>query len=312
MQVSNTKKNNITIICPLYNASNYIEKLHNKLLEQKVTKDEEIFIKYILTKSKDNTEEILKKIGANYKVITPQEFSHSQTREKAAMELVDNDIIVFISQDVKIKGVNWLKNLINPIKLGECEASFSRQLPENETIEKYIREKNYPENSRIVSKADIPRLGLLTFFYSDASSAVRDEVYRELKGYDNKRLVISEDMYLAEKIITSGYRIKYCADSEVYHSHTFTLKELYKRYFDTGVFFKQNSQFLKYKSAGCGLAMAKHALKRSLEEKNYKVTLSILPNFASRFIGSQLGKRYEKLPKKLVNISSLSKKVYSN
>ena len=303
---------NITIICPLYNASGYIEDLHKRLLEQEVSTSEHVFIKYVLTQSKDNTEELLKKINANYKVITPQEFSHSQTREKAAMELIDNDITVFISQDVKIKGKEWLRNLIQPIKNNECEASFSRQLPENETIEKYIREKNYPENSRIVSKDDISKLGLLTFINSDASSAIRDDVYRELRGYDNKRLLINEDMYLAEKIITSGYRIKYCADSQVYHSHTFTLKELYKRYFDTGVFFKQNSQFLKYKSTESGLAMAKHALKRSLEEKNYKVTLNILPNFASRLIGSQLGKRYEKLPKKLVNSSSLSKKVYSN
>ena len=303
---------NITIICPLYNASGYIEDLHKRLLEQEVSTSEHVFIKYVLTQSKDNTEELLKKIKANYKVITPKEFSHSQTREKAAMELIDNDITVFISQDVKIKGKEWLRNLIEPIKNNECEASFSRQLPENETIEKYIREKNYPENSRVVSKDDISKLGLLTFFYSDASSAIRDDVYRELRGYDNKRLLINEDMYLAEKIITSGYRIKYCADSQVYHSHTFTLKELYKRYFDTGVFFKQNSQFLKYKSTESGLAMAKHALKRSLEEKNYKVTLNILPNFASRLIGSQLGKRYEKLPKKLVNSSSLSKKVYSN
>ncbi|MGL4656421.1 MAG: glycosyltransferase [Sarcina sp.] len=302
---------NITIICPLYNASGYIRSLNEKLLEQKLDGNHKYFIKYVLTESKDDTEDILKELQVNYKVITPKEFSHSQTRENAAMELENNDIIVFISQDIKIKNNYWLENLVNPIIKEECEASFSRQLPENQTIEKYIREKNYPELSRIVSKKDIERLGLLTFFYSDASSAVRDDVYRKVKGYDNKRLLINEDMYLAEKLITSGYKIKYCADSEVYHSHVFTLKELYKRYFDTGVFFKQNAQFLKYKSSESGLAMAKHALKRSLEEKNYKVTLNILPNFGARLIGSQLGKRYEKLPEKLVNSSSLSKKVYS-
>jgi rhamnosyltransferase len=301
---------NITIICPLYNASGYIRDLNEKLLDQKVDKEYKIFIKYILTESKDNTENILKELESNYKKITAKEFSHSQTREKAAMELENNNIIVFISQDIKIKDDKWLENLVNPIIEGECEASFSRQLPENETIEKYIREKNYPATSRVVSKADIAKMGLLTFFYSDASSAVRDDVYRKVKGYDNKRLLINEDMYLAEKLITSGYKIKYCSDSEVYHSHTFTLKELYKRYFDTGVFFKQNSQFLKYKSSESGLAMAKHALKRSIEEKNYKVTINIMPNFAARLIGSQLGKRYNNLSKIIVNKSSLSKKVY--
>ncbi|MGL5066572.1 MAG: glycosyltransferase [Sarcina sp.] len=302
---------NITIICPLYNASGYIKNLNKKILEQKIQDEYKYSIKYVLTESKDQTEDILKDLGATYKKITPQEFSHSQTREKAAMELENNDIIVFISQDIKIKNDKWLKELVMPIINNECEASFSRQLPENETIEKYIREKNYPDISRVVSKDDIEKMGLLTFFYSDASSAVRDEVYRDLKGYDNKRLLINEDMYLAEKIITSGYRIKYCSDSEVYHSHTFTLGELYKRYFDTGVFFKQNSQFLQYKSSESGLAMAKHSFKRAVEEKNYKVLINLIPNFAARLIGSQLGKRYEKLPRKFVNKSSLSKKIYA-
>ncbi|MGL4450827.1 MAG: glycosyltransferase [Sarcina sp.] len=303
---------NITIICPLYNASGYIKSLNKKLLEQSLDVNHKKNIKYVLTESKDDTEEILKELGASYKKITAKEFSHSQTREHAAMELENNDIIVFISQDIDIKNNLWLKNLVEPIIKNECEASFSRQLSQNETIEKYIREKNYPKDSRVVSKKDIDRLGILTFFYSDASSAIRDDIYRKLKAYDNKKLLINEDMYLAEKLITSGYRIKYCADSEVYHSHTFTLKELYKRYFDTGVFFKQNAQFLKYRSSESGFAMAKHAFKRSLEEKNFKVTLNILPNFASRLIGSQLGKRYKKLPRNLVNNSSLSKKVYTD
>ncbi|MGL4990769.1 MAG: glycosyltransferase [Sarcina sp.] len=299
----------VTIICPLYNASIYLRDLHVRINNQK-NSNFTFKVKYVLTESKDDSEEILKELNADYKKITTKEFSHSQTREKAAMELKDNDIIVFISQDIKIKNDDWLKNLVNPIINNEAEASFSRQLPENNTIEKYIREKNYPNKSRTVSNKDIERLGLMTFFYSDASSAIRNDIYIKLNGYDNKRLLINEDMYLAEKIITSGYRIKYCSDSEVYHSHVFSLKELYNRYFDTGVFFKQNNQFLNYKSAESGFAMANHAFKRGVAEKNYKVVANIIPNFAARLIGSQLGKRYESLPKKFVIKSSLSKKIY--
>ncbi len=55
----------------------------------------------------------------------------------------------------------------------------------------------------MVSKKDINKYGLLTFFYSDASSAVKTSVYKELNGYDNKRLLINEDMYFAEKAYTS-------------------------------------------------------------------------------------------------------------
>ncbi len=44
----------IDIICPLYNAENDVENLHKSLLMQKNVKINEI--KYVLTKSNDNTE----------------------------------------------------------------------------------------------------------------------------------------------------------------------------------------------------------------------------------------------------------------
>lgn len=300
----------ISIICPLYNAKNYIKELNCKLLNQNKVRDYEIEIKYVLTQCSDNTEELLKNLNADYKKISKAEFSHSKTREDMAFS-TESDIIVFISQDIKIKNNSWLEKLVLPIIDGQCEASFSRQLPENNTIEKYIREKNYPEKSRVVSKLSIEQLGLLTFFYSDASSAIRASIYKELNGYDGKRLIINEDMYLAEKLINAGYRIKYCSDSEVYHSHIFSLTELYKRYFDTGVFFKQNSQFLNYESNEGGIALAKYVFKKAMKEKNIPVLIKLLPNFGARFIGNELGKRYDKLPQNFVNKSSLSGKVYS-
>lgn len=48
----------IDIICPLYNAENDIERLNKSLLKQKNVKINEI--KYVLTESKDSTEEKLK------------------------------------------------------------------------------------------------------------------------------------------------------------------------------------------------------------------------------------------------------------
>lgn len=143
----------------------------------------------------------------------------------------------------------------------------------------------------MVSKDDIEKYQIRTFFYSDASSAVSAKIYRELNAYDGKRMPTNEDMYFAHKLINAGYRIKYCADSEVYHSHEFTFKQLYKRYYDTGVFFKLNPYFKKYKGNESGFALAKYVLKRSLEEKNIKVFLNILPNFGVRFIAKFLGER---------------------
>lgn len=278
---------NIEIICPLYNAEKYILDLHNNVLKQKNVEIKNI--KYILTESKDNTEKILKKNKIKYDLIKKEEFSHSLVREKNALKS-KADIVVFITQDIVIEKDNWLYELIQPIIKGEAVATFSRQLCDNNSIEKYTREKNYPAKSRLVSKKDIKKLGLNTFFFSDASSAIKKDVFVELNGYDNKNLPISEDMYIAYKIIQNGYKIKYCHKSEVVHSHDFTLKELYDRYKLTGKFFKQNSYLDNYGTTKSGGGLAKYVLKRAIQDKNFKVLIKFIPNMAARFIGMKVGK----------------------
>ncbi|BBK78188.1 glycosyltransferase [Clostridium butyricum] len=281
----------ISIICPIYNGQDYIEKLHNNILMQKLESEQTLQILYALTRGRDRSQEILeglKDSRCDYTLIEPKDFSHSTTREMMSKK-AKGEIIVFISQDIKIKNDLWLKNLVNPIIKGECEASFSRQIGEDDNIEKYTRERNYPAESRTVSKNEIDKYQIRTFFYSDASSAVLTKVYRELNAYDGKRMPTNEDMYFAHKLINAGYRIKYCADSEVYHSHDFTYRQLYKRYYDTGIFFKQNKYFKDYKSNESGVDLAKYVFKRSIEEKNFKVAISVLPNFAVRFIAKLIG-----------------------
>lgn len=278
---------NVEIICPLYNAEKYILDLHNNILKQKNVEIKNI--KYILTESKDNTEKILKKNKIKYDLIKKEEFSHSLVREKNALKS-KADIVVFITQDIVIEKDNWLYELIQPIVSGEAVATFSRQLCDNNSIEKYTREKNYPAKSRLVSKKDIKKLGLNTFFFSDASSAIKKDVFIKLNGYDNKNLPISEDMYIAYKIIQNGYKIKYCHKSEVVHSHDFTLKELYDRYKLTGKFFKQNSYLDNYGTTKSGGGLAKYVLKRAVQDKNFKVLIKFIPNMAARFIGMKVGK----------------------
>ena len=96
------------------------------------------------------------------------------------------------------------------------------------------------------------------------------------------------------ELITNGYKIKYCADSEVIHSHKFTFKQQYKRYYDTGKFFKQNNFLNKYKVNKAGSSLAKYVLKRAWQDKNWKVIANFLPNMAARFIGMKIGKHSKK------------------
>ena len=278
---------NIEIICPLYNAEKYVLSLHRSLLNQQMV--DIINIQYILTDSNDNTESIMNENDIKYKKISKDDFSHSLTRETAALNS-NADIIVFISQDIVIEDNNWLFNLINPIIDDVADACYSRQLTKFNNIEKYTREANYSSTSLIKTKDSIKELGLNTFFFSDAASAIKRDVFVELNGYDNKNLPINEDMYLAYKIIMHGYRIKYCADSIIYHSHDFKLSELYDRYKLTGRFFKENNYLDQYGTTGSGAKLAKYILKRAIQEKNVKVLLRYPFDMLARFVGMKVGK----------------------
>lgn len=279
---------NVAIICPLYNAEEYILKLHESLLKQKKVKIDRIT--YLLTESKDQSATILKDHKIEYQLIKKEEFSHSLTREKAAFAS-KADIVCFISQDIVIEEDNWLYELIKPILEGKAEATYSRQLTKFHNIEKYTREKNYPAVSKMKSKADIDTLGLHTFFFSDAASAIKRDVFVKLKGYDGKNLPINEDMYFAYKLIMHGYKIKYCAESVVYHSHKFTLKELYERYKLTGQFFKENSYLDAFGTTSSGGGLALYVLKRALRECNMKVLIRYPFDMAARLFGMKAGKK---------------------
>lgn len=285
----------VDIICPLYKAENYIKSLTESFYKQK---DVEIKnIRYILTDTKDGSEEILNELGLTFSKIEPKDFSHSLTRETEALKS-DADILVFVTQDVDIQSDVWLKNLIAPIENGECEASFSRQITKFKNLEKYTREKNYPTTSYINTKDDIKTKGLKTFFFSDASSAIRNDVYKKLGAYDGKVLPTNEDMYIAYKLIMNDYKIKYCADSEVYHSHDFTLKEVYKRYYLTGLFMAENDYLDKFGTTKSGGGLAKYVLFRALKEFNIKVLFRFFPDMLARWFGMKNGKKaYKKAQK---------------
>lgn len=278
----------IEIICPLYNAEKYIKELDESIKKQKNVNIKQIT--YLLTESSDNTEKILKEISANYSIIKKEEFSHSLTREKQALKS-SSDILVFITQDIEIRNTDWLEKLVKPIINGEAEATYSRQLTKYDNLEKYTRESNYPDKDIIKTKEDIKEYGLKTFFFSDASSAINTEVFKSLNGYDNKNLPISEDMYIAYKIIMNGYKVKYCSDSVVYHSHNFTLMEIYDRYKLTGQFFKENSYLDQYGTTGSGANLAKYVLKRIFQEKRVSLLFRYPFDMAARLIGMKVGKK---------------------
>ncbi len=276
----------IDILCPLYNASSDFEKLMKGINKQKDVEIKNII--FPVTESDDNTLDLAKSVpNAVIIEIKKEDFSHSLTREKA-MRFATADVVIFLSQDVYMSDELAAKNLAESIN-DQVIHAFSRQLTKSKGIEKYTREKNYPKMSYIMSKKDIEKEQIKTFYSSDACSAYNRKKFIELGGFDGKRFQVSEDMYFCRKAILAGYSIKYCAESVVTHSHTLTLKQLYKRYYDIGLFFAQNPEFKEYKSTDSGISLAFYILKMALIRFDIPVLFRWLPDMMTRYIAKKNG-----------------------
>ena len=276
----------IDILCPLYNASSDFEKLMKGINKQKDVEIKNII--FPVTESDDNTLDLAKSVpNAVIIEIKKEDFSHSLTREKA-MQFATADVVIFLSQDVYMSDELAAKNLAESIN-NQVIHAFSRQLTKSKGIEKYTREKNYPKMSYIMSKKDIEKEQIKTFYSSDACSAYNRKKFIELGGFDGKRFQVSEDMYFCRKAILAGYSIKYCAESVVTHSHTLTLKQLYKRYYDIGLFFAQNPEFKEYKSTDSGISLAFYILKMALIRFDIPVLFRWLPDMMTRYIAKKNG-----------------------
>jgi len=278
----------IDVFCPLYNAKDYIGRLMNGIKIQKNVQINKII--FGVTESTDGTLQMVKNLdGVDYFEVKKEDFSHSLIREQG-MSLCVSRIVIFLSQDVIIEKDNAFYELAKVIDDNVIYA-YGRQTVKKKTIEYYVRKCNYLNKSEVMSKADIEEKQLKAFFASDAFSAYNREVFIKLNGYDNIPMMMSEDMYYAKKILEAGYKKAYVAEAEVEHSHKMKLKQLYKRYYDTGIWLKEHPEFQQYKVTNNGFKLAFYVLKQALKDFNIPVLLRWLPDMTARYLGLRKGKR---------------------
>jgi rhamnosyltransferase len=98
-------------------------------------------------------------------------------------------------------------------------------------------------------------------------------------------------MLYSKIILDAGYKKKYCSDAVVEHSHKYTLKQLYKRYYDTGIFHSKVKVFDSYKSTDSGVKLALYVLKEALRHFDIPVLFRWLPDMIARYLGMNKGRK---------------------
>lgn len=249
--------------------------------------------------SSDNTVKLAEEAGFSVYSIPQSVFNHGRTRNQA-VEFAKSfaDVVVFMTQDAILASSDSLVNLLAPFSDPEVAAVCGRQLPHHNAtpLAAHARYFNYPSESKVKSKVDIPILGIKTAFMSNSFAAYRLSVFEELGGFlDNT--ILAEDMYLTAKMILSGYKVAYCAEATVFHSHNYTLKQEFQRYFDTGVF--QRDQAWIQQTFGKAVSEGKKFVLSELKflSKNapHLLPKALLSTFV-KWVGFKLGYYYERLP----------------
>ncbi len=295
------------IIIPTLEAADLIDALLSKLghLSSKVS------VLVIDSSSQDDTIEIVKRYGYDYKIIDREAFNHASTRN-IALEYKDVDYYLFMTQDALPSDDTLIEDLQKPFEDENVVVSYARHIPYRgaDKIERFNRRTNYPEHPSIKSEESLKTLGIKTFFSSNSCAMYRASYFREVGGFKDG-VIMNEDMEFAARAIMRGKKVSYTANARVYHSHMHSSYQLFSRYFDIGVFFKTNSNIKEYLDSyeaaeSMGIKQAKKELEFLWEKDKSLLPKSIWFSLV-KYSAYKMGYHYEIFPKFIRPLLSLHK-----
>lgn len=190
--------------------------------------------------SSDGFVEHFKKIGAEIYLVPDGEFDHGGTRRIGTEILQAIDVVIFLTQDAIPYDSMAFEELVEEFEDPMVGVVYGRQMPrKNATLlEAHARLFNYPPVSTLKSMNEVGFLGAKTVFLSNSFSAYRQSSLSDIGGFP-KSCIVSEDTYVGAKMLLSGWKIAYCSEARVFHSHNYSLLNEFRRYFDIGVFHSQ-------------------------------------------------------------------------
>ena len=235
------------------------------------------------------------------KHLSRREFDHGRTRNRG-VQYSDTDFFIMMTQDAVPADEYLVERLLEQLGNENVAVAYARQLADGDSseIEKYTRNFNYPEQSKIKTKADLETLGIKTFFCSNVCAAYNRKIFDELGGFV-KQKIFNEDMIYAARAVEAGYGIAYTAEARVIHSHDYSNRKQFQRNFDLGVSQAQHPEvFAAYPSESEGIRLVRQLIRHLRESGHRSQIPHVMMQSGARYIGYQLGRHYRALPDKMV------------
>lgn len=279
----------VSVVIPTLDAESEIGNLLTVIESQTLEPTEVIVVD---SSSSDGTAaEVSAHPRAELVTIARSDFNHGLTRDMAARRAV-GEFVCFLTQDAVPVGDHYLEDLLAPM-LSDPEVALvsGRQLPKPgaRRFEQLVRRFNYPAEPSVRSSADLPRLGIKTFFVSDACSAYRREAYLFCGGFP--RVETNEDMLMAARFVAAGLKVAYEPSAEVYHSHDLTPRQQFLRNKAVGSFLEEHAgEFMGVSELGEGGRLVKAVSVRLLREGRVGELLAFGADCAARLLGNRVGR----------------------
>lgn len=244
--------------------------------------------------------------------ISAEEFNHGKTRQQGADFYPQTDVCIFLTQDAILANEDSIEKIIEVFSDDNVGCAYGRQIPHNDAniFASFAREFNYGNKSYIRKYSDRKEYGMKTAFISNSFAAYRYEALKEVEGFP-MHTILSEDMYVAAKMLMQGWKIAYVADAEVYHSHNYTFWQEFNRYFDIGVFHAKETwiQDVYGRAEGEGYRFVKKEFQMILQKEADKLPEMLLRD-GMKFLGYRLGLNEKMLPRCVKRVLSMNKRYW--
>jgi rhamnosyltransferase len=222
----------IAVIIPTLNGASWWDKLVQAIRAQGLAPRQVLVVD---SQSEDGTVEAARDCGFLVEQIGRTSFNHGGTRQWALQFFPRAQIVVYLTQDTILASEDALSILLRAFDDPLVAATYGRQLPRPgaNPIEAHARLFNYPSVSTIRSLEDRATMGFKAIFFSNSFGAYRRTALQQVGGFP-RELNFGEDTVVAARLLQNGWRIAYVAEAQAYHSHAYSCREEFRRYYEIG------------------------------------------------------------------------------
>ena len=290
----------ISVVIPVKNGGVDLVRCLEAIARQDV--DDEVEVVVVDSGSTDGSPERARDLGARVIEISPEEFSHGGARTLGA-SVAHGDVLAFTTQDAYANDEHWLAHLVAPLVSERVAGAYGRQLPHANAnpSERYFLDFLYGAEPRTQRLPDPSRLSFHSTLFSNVNSASPRAVLDRYPLADD--VLMSEDQEWSRRVLLDGLEIVYEPRAAVRHSHAYTVKTAFRRFFDSGA--SAGRSFVSEAGesrAALRRAGARYALgevswlwrTRQLRWLPYAVVYE-----SAKFAGLQLGLRHKRVPRPL-------------